>query len=354
MEKKSVQSEEAFRQSLASELNDMDYIQDLLLECDEVFAKRLPDEFGSQFADIFDEDIKSSELIETAITNYGLRIEGNQGPARIAESLLEVAMDESYVPLTRLRAYGLLRALQENYGQLVENVLPAAEADVKEALVPLMKVISDNRERTKMFNKMLDDFGVEYLTGEQPNTGFTERLRGFGVAISEMMASKKVEPAEETSVLTILRMDHNKVKTLLKEVRKSDDLEKRTVLYQQLAADVRAHSEAEEEIVYAFFQEYDDIKQRLDKSQLEHEQIRALLSKMDNVPPISDDFITHLDALENLLKDHIREEEYSMFGIFREKANKEELIELSFEFSERKKEIQKTLSSEGGPFRTTA
>lgn len=354
MEKTSAQNEESFRQCLSNEITDISYIQDLIVECDKAFAKDLPDEFASAFADMLASDYKNADLIETAITNYGKRSEGTQGTPRIGESLLEVALDDSCSLLTRLSAYELLRSFQNSHMRLVRNLLPKAETDAKEALTPLMGAFMNFDERSKTFEKALEDFGVEYMTGEQPDKGFTGRLRDLEVAFMGLIASREAKPAENMSVLSVLRLDHRKVNTLFKEIRRSRDPQKTEALYRQLACDLRSHSEAEEQIIYAFFREYDDIRQRIDNAQDAHMHARNLLVEMDSLSPSSDNFLTHLDVLENKIKDHINEEEYELFRLFRQKANREELGELSFEFSQRKKEIQESLSQAERPFRTPA
>lgn len=344
---------EAFRRdALAGEIADLVFRQSLIVSCDEVFAVEFPDQIGEKFAEFLSKDRRDLGLLQTAQTNLGVRVDPKDSAMHVGEFLSSVARDDSLTPMERIGVYSLLRQCQMMAGHIVHKASQHAALDVKEALAVLVPVQSDFAKRNAEVFNLYEEVGTFMLTGEEAERGVLGRLRDMGAAVVGAVANRSAKPAEEMSILVVLRMDHMKVKTLFREIEAETAPDRVWVLYRQIYNDLMAHSKAEEQVVYQKFAMDDEMESFVAQSQQEHEELRRLLDDMETTSPGSSGFDTFMRELKHIVNSHVEREEDELFKMIRERCDKEELVRLSASFAKAKEAIQATLPTltepEGG------
>lgn len=332
------------RKGIASELAGIALRQNQILAADEVIIRDFPEAITERFADLLEQDKKDLALIETVQTSFGIREEPKDSSLTLGELLCATIEDATLTPMERLGAFGLLRQQQLMCGHLLHKVGQRAPLDVKEALGPFIAVQADFAKRAGEVMTCIEDMGVRYIAGEESAKGMVGRIRDVGAAIAGAVAGRAVKPAEEMSVLNVLRMDHTKVKAIFREMKGEASPQKLNGLYHQLRSDLLAHSLAEEQVVYDFFKQFEDLRERLEHAQSEHEELRAILDEMEEYSSISQEFTARLRDLRMVVLEHVDEEEDEMFKLFKERATDEQLVDLSTPFTKMKKEIQEDMA----------
>ncbi len=341
-------SEHSKREALATELADVLLRQRAIVEAAASLAGFFQEGDKEIFETMMQEDEKSLRMIDTVINNYGLRVEPKPFTQKFSKLCLETITNPLSLELERLTAFKLLKQDQYFSGHLIHKASQLAEMDVKEAIGMFEGVQSVFTSHSNQVEEWCKTKGVEMIMGESPAGGLVGMARDLTANAFGKVLSQVGKPAEEMSVLTILRLDHHKVLTIFKEIQAAETQEKAFDLFIQLRADLSAHAEAEELIVYKHFQRYVDLREQLEDSWSEHEDMRELLEAISkNSDPLI--FKQEVQELQQIVKAHIDEEEGEVFSLFQQKAKGEDLVRLAGEFSQVKKMIQERGNSPSQP-----
>jgi hemerythrin-like domain-containing protein len=142
----------------------------------------------------------------------------------------------------------------------------------------------------------------------------------------------------QQDVVDILTTDHHEVIDLLQQIKISTDAGERRDLTDTVISELVRHSVAEEMYVYPAMKKYlPDGDQAVDHDVEEHKELEKTMKKLESVDAQSSDFTQLLADLENILRDHVRDEENQQFPQLRARVPREELIEIGEKVENAKK-----------------
>jgi hemerythrin-like domain-containing protein len=149
----------------------------------------------------------------------------------------------------------------------------------------------------------------------------------------------------------MLESDHKLVKKLLKQLSKTeeDSVEERQELLEQIEAELKVHTQIEEEIFYPEFREAAGEKDThlYFEAVEEHRLVDIVLPELKETDPASAEFSARAKVLMDLVEHHIEEEEEQMFPKAKRVIGTSGLRELGERLMERKEELQGDLTETG-------
>jgi hypothetical protein len=126
--------------------------------------------------------------------------------------------------------------------------------------------------------------------------------------------------------LELLEQDHAKVKKLFEQAEEADQKEQRDI-FLQIKTELEIHTQIEENVFYPAMQRYNELKDMVAESLEEHNKVKTLLKEMDSLS--GDDFEDKLEELIDNVEHHAEDEEESkMFPKVRELVSAAELDKL--------------------------
>ena len=128
----------------------------------------------------------------------------------------------------------------------------------------------------------------------------------------------------------LLKKQHRQVEKLFKQVEKTEDPRQRRKLLDQIAADLKMHTQIEEEIFYPAVREVGTSKaeEMVDEAFEEHHVVDLVLAELPQVDPEDERFEAKMTVLSELVKHHVEEEEDEMFPLAEKKLGSERIKEL--------------------------
>ena len=128
----------------------------------------------------------------------------------------------------------------------------------------------------------------------------------------------------------LLKKQHKSVKALFKQVEDTEDGRRRRQLMDEIANELKMHTQIEEEIFYPAVREIGSSKaeEMVDESYEEHHVVDLVLAELPNVDPEDERFAAKMTVLSELVEHHAEEEEEEMFPMAEKKLGKERLQQL--------------------------
>jgi len=90
--------------------------------------------------------------------------------------------------------------------------------------------------------------------------------------------------------LELLKEDHQKLKRLFKQIEGTDAPAKRQELFDQINTELEIHAHIEETIFYPALENFDELKDMVEKAWDEHAEVTALLGELEKLGVDSDTF----------------------------------------------------------------
>ena len=118
--------------------------------------------------------------------------------------------------------------------------------------------------------------------------------------------------------LELLKDDHQRLKSLFEQIEGSDDPITRQELLDQIDTELEIHAHIEETIFYPVLEDFEELKDMVEKAWDEHAEITALLKGLEELGVDSDTFAEDLTALIETVELHVEEEEKELFPSVRE------------------------------------
>lgn len=150
-----------------------------------------------------------------------------------------------------------------------------------------------------------------------------------------------------TDAIKLLKDDHKKVKELFSEFEKADGRSKKRIAKETLL-ELEVHAKIEEEIFYPKFLEMVKDEEIAAEAEEEHHVAEVLMEEIKQMLESSNTDV-HFDAKYTVLaenvKHHIQEEEKEMLPKAEKKMDKEMLMQLGEEMSQRKEQLKKEMSA---------
>ena len=155
------------------------------------------------------------------------------------------------------------------------------------------------------------------------------------------------KPTAAPDALELLKADHDKVRSLFRELEAlgsdEDDEQRKADLVDEICYELTVHSMLEEEIFYPVVRSAIDDDDMMDEADVEHAGARELISQLEVMYPGDDHFDATVTVLGEEIAHHIDKEESDMFEAAR--AAGIDLEDLGEQLSARKEELDEDLSS---------
>lgn len=141
----------------------------------------------------------------------------------------------------------------------------------------------------------------------------------------------------QQDVVDILSSDHQEALQLLDQIRAAEGDQRRD-LADTLIAELVRHSVAEEMFVYpAMKRHLSDGAEAVEHDIKEHKELEKLMKQLEGIKADDPSFVEKLGQLEDVLKDHVQDEEGEQFPKLRAQLPAEELVKLGVEVEGAKK-----------------
>jgi hemerythrin superfamily protein len=333
---------DAKRSTIAQKLADMRAIQNLILMSERQFIQECSDnDIRSRLQDMIEDDEKNLGIIETTITQYGNPAEPKDKVQKMVNQAQEMMQGSDLSLYEKMAQHELLKHGQVLSGLVVHKAAQVVGADVKEALAPLNAVNFENRAHQEQLKGILEYLGTRELTGQEPDDSIWGQIQDALAAMTGAIgsATTQASDASDMDIMTLIFMDHQKAKTLIREIEKTQDPNKIREYFGQLYKDLVAHAKAEEEVVYPHVRSFygDNDTQELYDEQAELENV---LNEMKASEPNAEAFQAMVKRVKDMVGDHTRQEEGTMFAAMRKNMNDSQREQMATEFKEAKKRLQ--------------
>ena len=147
----------------------------------------------------------------------------------------------------------------------------------------------------------------------------------------------------KTDALSMLKADHDKVKKMFKDFEKldSDESQEKAELVRMACAELKIHSQLENELVYPAIREAIDDDDLMDEALVEHQAAEELISQLERMEPGDEMYDAKFTVLGEYVSHHIAEEQKEMFP--KAKKAKIDLAGLGEQMLARKQELIKEI-----------
>ncbi|HEY9877887.1 MAG TPA: hemerythrin domain-containing protein [Leptolyngbyaceae cyanobacterium] len=339
---------DAKRAAIAEKLADMRAIQNLIIANEQQFVQECRDEkIQGRLQDMLEDDEKNLKILETVIVQYGIQSQPKETVNQLVQHVQSMMKGSALSLYEKLAQHELLKHGQVMSGLLVHKAGQVVGADIEAAIAPLNTVNFENRAHQEQLKGVLEYVGTQELTGQEPDHSIWGRLQDAMAAMTGVVGSVKTQTSEndDADVMSLIFMDHQKAKTLIREIEKTSDVQKRQEYFGQLYQDLIVHSKAEEQIVYpqirSTYGESDTQELYDDQAEME-----SVLNQMRVVGPSSDEFRSCLSQLKDMVSHHTSEEENDVFSTMRRNMSPAQREQLGAQFKDAKKHLQLQMTNQ--------
>lgn len=141
----------------------------------------------------------------------------------------------------------------------------------------------------------------------------------------------------DRDVVDILTTDHHEVLALLSRIPPSDP-EQRRELTDTIIAELMRHAVAEEMYVYPAMRDHvPDGAGKVEHDNQEHQELVEVMKELEGLDASEPRFLETLGRLEQILRDHVQDEENDQFPQLRTHLSREQLVEIGSKVEAAKK-----------------
>lgn len=143
-----------------------------------------------------------------------------------------------------------------------------------------------------------------------------------------MTAIPHTDPQSQ-DVLDLLMQEHREVEALLDQISQPEQNPDSRDTADRVIAMLVKHSVAEEMYVYPVMEQYlPNGKQDVEHDKQEHQELEELLKQLEGLAPEEDDFAQCVSKIQEVLNDHVHDEEDEQFPRLREAVPADTLVDL--------------------------
>ncbi len=134
---------------------------------------------------------------------------------------------------------------------------------------------------------------------------------------------------QQQDVLDLLMSEHRDAESLLDQIAQTEQQPNARDIADQVISMIVKHSVAEEMYVYPVMEQYlEDGKEQVEHDKSEHQELEELLKKLEGLEVEDPQFPQTVAKIQEVLADHISDEEDEQFPRLREVVPAEKLVEL--------------------------
>lgn len=335
------------RSAIATELADMVELQKLLISNDQEFISQVSDpDIRDRFQKMLDDDQKNLGILETVIVQYGVKGEPRDITTQLIEQVQQLMKGSELKLFQKVGQHELLKHKQVMAGLLVHKCSQVVGADVAVAIGPLNTINFENRAHQEQLKGVIELLGTRELTGKEPQQGVWGRVQDAVAALSGVFGSAVTQNSDkqDMDIRDLIRLDHNKTNTIFTEIGATEEPAKLQEYFGQLYKDLLAHAKAEEQVVYPKVRSFygNDNTQELFDEQAQMEQ---MLNEIKSLNPSAPQFKEKIKQLMDVVGDHIRQEESTLFAAIGDNYSEKEREQLASEFKSAKSKIQDEIAA---------
>jgi hemerythrin superfamily protein len=147
--------------------------------------------------------------------------------------------------------------------------------------------------------------------------------------------------------LTLLKNDHDEVKSLMERVAATTDraIKTREETFGKIHQALQIHEAIEEEILYPALKEHPDLKDLALEAYEEHHVVDRIMGEILQIPVDDERWMAKFTVMKENLEHHIEEEEGEMFKQARQAFDKDQLEDLGARMERRKAELERSASA---------
>jgi hemerythrin superfamily protein len=336
--------DDAKRIAIASKLADMKEVQTLLIESEQMLMSACNDEeIRKRLQDMLEDDRKNMGILETVIVQYGVQGESKPTTREMVKKVQNLMQGSELSLYEKFAQHELLKHGQTMSGLLIHKAAQVVGADVEAAITPLNTVNFENRAHQEQLKGILEVIGVRELTGKEAEQGLWARVQDAVAALSGVAGSVVSRTDDEMNIQDIIRMDHQKVNVLFGQIASTDDPQKIQEYFGQIYKDLTVHAEAEEQVVYPTVRPFygeSDTQELYD----EQAEMKMMLDSIKSMSPASPEFKQQVNRLKDVVMDHVRQEESTMFAAIRNNCSDEQKEQMATQFKAAKAKLQERLA----------
>ena len=142
------------------------------------------------------------------------------------------------------------------------------------------------------------------------------------------------------NALELLKADHDKVKSILRELEPTTEraTKTRTELFQKLKAELTVHEIIEEEIFYPTLKEHPKARDIVLEGYEEHNVVDTIMGELEATDVTDETWGAKFKVMKENIEHHIEEEEGEMFKQARSVFDADELRQLGDRMAARKEQ----------------
>jgi hemerythrin superfamily protein len=333
------------RSAIAVKLADMKAFQELIISNEQKLLSEVTDEeIRKRLQDMLDSDRKNLGILDTVIVQYGVKGEPRQTTQEIVQKNQQMMQGSDLSLYDKFVQHELLKHGQVMSGIMLHKAAQVVGADVDLALTPLNTVNFENRAHQEQLKGMLEMIGTRELTGQDADQGIWARVQDAMAAFTGVVGSAVTQGSnkQDLNIQDVIRLDHSKVNTLFTELLQSNDPQKIQEYFGQIYKDLTAHAEAEEQVVYPAVRSFygnENTQELYD----EQSEMKRLLDEIKAMSPSTSGFKDKVKQLMDIVGDHVRQEESTMFAAIRNNCSSEQSEQLATQFKAAKSQIQEKM-----------
>lgn len=334
------------RNAIATKLASIKAVQELLISTEKQLLSEINDqEIGNDIRKMHESDQKNLDIIDTVIVQYGVKGEPKETTQQLVEMTKKLMGGSELTSYEKVTQFELLKHGQAMAGIVVHKAAQVVGADVDAAITPLNTVNFENRAHQEQLKGILEKLGVRELTGKDADQGLFARIQDAAAAATGVIGSviTQTSDKQDMNIQDVIRLDHSKVNILFTELLQSDDPQKIQEYFGQIYKDLSAHAEAEEQVVYPAVRSFygDDTQELYD----EQAEMKQMLEEIKAMSPSSSEFKDKVRQLMDVVMDHVRQEESTMFAAIRNNMNDQQTEQLATQFKSAKSKLQDKMST---------
>lgn len=337
--------DDAKRTAIGAKLADMKLLQNLLIANEQkLMSSCADDDIRNELQQMLEADQKNMGILDTVIVQYGVKAEPNQTTQKMVEEVQRLMEGSELTVFEKASQHELLKHKQTMAGLLIHKAAQVVGADIEAAITPLNTINFENRAHQEKMKGILEILGVRELTGQEAKQGIWARVQDAIAAFSGVAGSVITRTDDEMNIQDIIRMDHNKANMLFAQIDGTQDPQKIQEYFGQLYKDLSAHAEAEEEVVYPAVRSFygEDNVQELYSEQ---DEMKQMLNQLKSMNPASSEFKSLINRLKDVVMDHVRQEESTMFAAIRNNCTDEQKEQLATQFKTAKSKLQDKMAA---------
>ncbi len=136
-------------------------------------------------------------------------------------------------------------------------------------------------------------------------------------------------PSQEQDVIDLLMSEHREVESLLDQIAQTEQQPNARDIADQVIAMLIKHSVAEEMYVYPAMEEYlENGTQEVEHDKQEHQELEELLKQLEGLEVSDPQFPQCVSRIQEVLADHVSDEETEQFPKMRAAIPTDKLVEL--------------------------